>query len=95
MKKRIRATSALAAEIPVKPKIAATMEMRKNMRAHLSNVMNVPRYRRLVLFPTYSNAVIHSSFQNKQNAQTQRLALPRQARLNGGCALPEDLFARA
>ena len=34
--------SALAAEIPVKPKIAATTEMIKNIRAHLSSVMDVP-----------------------------------------------------
>jgi hypothetical protein len=43
MKNKIRAMSAVAAEIPVKPKTAATIEIRRNMRAHLSKVMNVPR----------------------------------------------------
>jgi hypothetical protein len=42
MKNRTRAISALAVDMPVKPKIAVTIEIRKNMRAHFSNVTNGP-----------------------------------------------------
>jgi hypothetical protein len=38
----MRAISALAADMPVNPKIAATIEIRKNIRAHFNNVIDVP-----------------------------------------------------
>jgi hypothetical protein len=65
----MRAISALAAEIPPKPKIAATTEIIKNIKAHLSNVMNVPcdgEDR-----SDYSNSVISTSFQEKNRAEAQ------------------------
>jgi hypothetical protein len=42
MKNRTRAMSALAAEMPVNPKTAAMIEIRKNISAHFSNDMALP-----------------------------------------------------
>jgi hypothetical protein len=39
MKNKIRAMSAVAADIPVNPNKAATIEIKKNINAHFSNDM--------------------------------------------------------
>src|SRR5262249_54204895 len=88
MKNRMRAISALAADMPPKPKIAATTEIGKNMRAHLSNVIKRSfRQRRQGGYQLrYSRLVpMHGA-----DAATQRLALQRKPPLNGQRPMPSE-----
>jgi hypothetical protein len=49
--------------MPVNPKIAATIEIRKNMRAHFNNVIDVPFHD--LDSGVYSNSTLSVAFPNR------------------------------